>query len=86
MPAFDAHIHAFQDDRTERASLDRINQAKEHWQAYIQGSTELELTRKLSYGQIPATRTGSMEIKTGLRAKGIRHRMIAHQCRDSEIG
>ena len=45
MPPFDAHLHAFQDDRTERASLDRINRAKEHWRAYVQGSAELELTR-----------------------------------------
>ena len=45
MPDHDAHIHAFQDDRTERASLDRINQAKEHWRAYIQGRAELELIR-----------------------------------------
>ncbi len=45
MPAFDAHLHAFQDDRTERASLDRINRAKEHWRAYIQGRAELELMR-----------------------------------------
>ncbi len=43
MPTHDAHIHAFQVDLTERASLDRINQAKEHWRAYIQGITELEL-------------------------------------------
>ncbi len=40
---FDAHIHAFQDDLTERASLDRINQATEHWRAYVQGRAELEL-------------------------------------------
>ncbi len=40
---YDAHIHAFQDALTERASLDRISQAKEHWGAYIQGITELEL-------------------------------------------
>ncbi len=45
MPAYDAHIHAFQDDRTARASLDRINQAKEHWRAYVQGRAELELLR-----------------------------------------
>ncbi len=45
MPDFDAHIHAFQDDLTERASLDRINRAKEHWRAYVQGSAELELMR-----------------------------------------
>ncbi len=45
MPAYDAHIHAFQDDFTERASLDRINQAKEHWRAYLQGRAELELLR-----------------------------------------
>ncbi len=45
MPAYDAHLHAFQDDRTERASLDRINRAKEHWRAYLQGRTELELMR-----------------------------------------
>ncbi len=44
MPDLDAHIHAFQDARTARASIDRINQAKEHWRAYIQGITELELT------------------------------------------
>ena len=44
MPDFDAHLHAFQDDRTERASLDRINRAKEHWRAYIQGRAESELT------------------------------------------
>ncbi len=43
MPASDAHIHAFQDDLTERASRDRINQAKEHWRAYVQGRAELEL-------------------------------------------
>ncbi len=43
MPDLDAHLHAFQDDRTERASLDRINLAKEHWRAYVQGSAELEL-------------------------------------------
>ncbi len=43
MPAYDAHLHAFHDDRTERASLDRINQAKEHWGAYLQGRAELEL-------------------------------------------
>ncbi len=40
---YDAHIHAFQDDRTEGASLDRLNQAKEHWRAYVQGRAELEL-------------------------------------------
>ncbi len=45
MLAFDAHIHAFQDDRTERASRDRINQAKEHWRAYVQGRAELGLMR-----------------------------------------
>ncbi|MFB3074789.1 MAG: hypothetical protein ACE1Z6_06385 [Candidatus Methylomirabilales bacterium] len=43
MPDFDAHLHAFQDDRTARASRDRINQAKEHWRAYLQGRAELEL-------------------------------------------
>ncbi len=43
MLAFDTHIHAFQDDRTARASLDRVNRAKEHWRAYVQGSAELEL-------------------------------------------
>ncbi len=40
---YDAHIHAFQVDLTERASLERINQAKEHWGAYLQGRAELEL-------------------------------------------
>jgi len=42
---FDAHLHAFQVDLTEQSSRDRINLAKEHWRAYIQGSAELELTR-----------------------------------------
>jgi len=32
---FDAHIHTFQVDLTERASLDRINRAKEYWRAYV---------------------------------------------------
>ncbi len=45
MLAFDTHIHAFQDDRTARASLDRVNRAKEHWRAYVQGSAEFELMR-----------------------------------------
>ena len=45
MPDFDAHIHAFQDDLTKRASLDWINRAKEHWRAYVQGSAESELMR-----------------------------------------
>ncbi len=40
---FDAHIHTFQVDLTEQSSRDRINLAKEHWRAYIQGSAELEL-------------------------------------------
>ncbi len=43
MPAYDAHLRALQDDLTERASLDRINRAKEHWRAYVQGRAELEL-------------------------------------------
>ncbi len=43
MPDHDAHIHVFQDDRTARASLDRINRAKEHRRAYVQGRAELEL-------------------------------------------
>ncbi len=43
MPPFDAHIHAFQVDLTEQSSRDRINLAKEHWQAYLQGRAELEL-------------------------------------------
>ncbi len=43
MPDSDAHIHAFQVDLTERTSLDRINRAKEHWRAYLQGRAELEL-------------------------------------------
>ena len=41
---YDAHIHVFQVDLTEQSSRDRINLAKEHWRAYIQGITELELT------------------------------------------
>ncbi len=40
---YDAHIHAFQVDLTEQASRDRINLAKEHWRAYLQGRAELEL-------------------------------------------
>lgn len=44
MPDFDAHVQAFQDDFTERASRDRINRAKEHWGACVQGRAELELT------------------------------------------
>ncbi len=44
MPDSDAPIRAFQDDLTERASRDRINQAKEHWRAYVQGRADLELT------------------------------------------
>ncbi len=43
MPDCDAHIHAFQDDLTEQSSRDRINLAKEHWRAYLQGRAELEL-------------------------------------------
>ncbi len=42
---YDAHIHAFQVDLTEQSSLDRINHAKEHWRAYVQGRAELELIR-----------------------------------------
>ena len=40
---YDAHLHAFQVDLTEQSSRDRINLAKEHWRAYVQGSAELEL-------------------------------------------
>ncbi len=40
---YDAHIHAFQVDLTEQSSRDRINLAKEHWRAYVQGRAELEL-------------------------------------------
>ncbi len=43
MPDLDAHLHAFQDDLTEHASLDRINRAKVHWRAYVQGIQESEL-------------------------------------------
>ncbi len=35
MPNYEAHLHAIQDDRTARASLDRINRAKEQWRAYV---------------------------------------------------
>ncbi len=53
MPAFAAHIHAVQDDRTERASLDRINRAKEHWGAYVQSIAELQLTlNKIAIEQV----------------------------------
>ncbi len=41
---YDAHLHAFQVDLTEQASLDRINLAKEHWRAYVQGRAELQLS------------------------------------------
>ncbi len=40
---YDAHIHVFQVDLTEQSSRDRINLAKEHWRAYLQGRAELEL-------------------------------------------
>ncbi len=40
---FDAHIHTFQVDLTEQSSRDRINLAKEHWRACLQGRTESEL-------------------------------------------
>jgi len=40
---FDAHVHAFQVDLTEQSSRDRINLAKEHWRAYLEGRAELEL-------------------------------------------
>ncbi len=43
MPDSEARIHAFQVDLTEQSSRDRINQAKEHWRAYLQGRAELEL-------------------------------------------
>ncbi len=42
---FDAHLHAFPVDLTEQSSRDRINLAKEHWRAYLQGRAELELLR-----------------------------------------
>ncbi len=42
---YDAHIHAFQVDLTEQSSRDRINLAKEHWRAYVQGRAESELMR-----------------------------------------
>ena len=45
MPDYDAHIHAFHDDRTARASLDRINRAKEQGRAYVQCRAESELMR-----------------------------------------
>ncbi len=41
---YDAHIHAFHDDRTARASLDRIKQAKSRWIEYVQGRAELQLS------------------------------------------
>ncbi len=45
MPNYDAHLHAFQDDLIERASLDRINRAKEHWRAYLQQAALLSVWR-----------------------------------------
>ncbi len=42
---YDAHIHVFQVDLTEQSSRDRINLAKEHWRAYVQGRAESELMR-----------------------------------------
>ena len=45
MPNYEAHLHAIQDDRTARASLDRINRAKEQWRAYVQCRVESELMR-----------------------------------------
>ncbi len=43
MSALSPFFQPLWNDRTERASLDRINQAKEHWRAYLQGRAELEL-------------------------------------------
>ncbi len=40
---YDAHLHAFQVDLTEQSSRDRINLAKEHWRAYLQGRAELDM-------------------------------------------
>ena len=57
MPDLDTHVHAFQDDRTARASLDRISQAKEHWRAYVQGRAELELMRNKQATLLSAWRT-----------------------------
>ena len=45
MPDYDAHIQPFEDDLTERSSLERINRAKEYWRAYVQGRAELKLLR-----------------------------------------
>ncbi|MEE8161837.1 MAG: hypothetical protein V3T61_09390 [Acidobacteriota bacterium] len=45
MPESDTYVQAFYDDLTEQSSRDRINLAKEHWRAYIQGITQLELLR-----------------------------------------
>ncbi len=45
MPNYDAHLHAFQVDLTEQSSRDRINLAKEHWRAYVQGRAESGLMR-----------------------------------------
>ncbi len=45
MSALSPFFQPLWNDRTERASLDRINQAKEHWRAYLQGRAELELLR-----------------------------------------
>ncbi len=42
---YDSHVHAFQVDLTEQSSRDRVNLAKEHWRAYLQGRAELELLR-----------------------------------------
>ncbi len=40
---YDAHLHAFPVDLTEQSSRDRINLAKEHWGAYLQGRAELAI-------------------------------------------
>ncbi|MDA2911103.1 hypothetical protein MYX04_09260 [Nitrospiraceae bacterium AH_259_D15_M11_P09] len=45
MPDFDAHLHAFQDDRTERASPDWINRAKEHC-VHGRGESEVILNKQ----------------------------------------
>ena len=43
------------------------------------------LGHRPSCGLTPATRTGLMEIETGLRLKEIRCRMIVNQCGGSEV-
>ncbi len=64
MPDYDAHIQAFQDDLTERSSLDQINQVKSRWIEYVQGSAESELMRNKLAILLSAWRAEDRELRS----------------------